>query len=141
MKRRGVTLVELMIIGVIICILSLILLTSCAKIGGGVVGGLGKDYSNGVRAGHLIKVSKKGLVYKSYEAELQVVDNIAVSNVDENALNTPKVFWQVSTRDEAIGKKLEDLVGKEIKIKYTQYLVRPIELGSDYEILSYEEIK
>ena len=37
----------------------------------GMMGGIGKEYSDGVRAGHLIKTSKKGLLFKSFEGELQ----------------------------------------------------------------------
>jgi hypothetical protein len=38
------------------------------------MGGVGKGYSEGTRGGKLIKVSKKGLFFKSYDAELQLVD-------------------------------------------------------------------
>ena len=40
-----------------------------------------------------------------------------------------------------LGQGLEKLVGKQVKIKYTQYIIKPYGLTSDYEILEYEEVK
>ncbi len=69
------------------------------------------DYSNGYRSGNLQKFSQKGWTCKTYEGELwqSVVANVA-----------PQV-WHFSVRDERIVKQLDTLVGKEVRVHYTEH--------------------
>src|SRR6267142_1275475 len=69
------------------------------------------DYSIGYRSGVLQKVSKKGWVCKTYEGELwqSVVVNVA-----------PTV-WYFSVRDPRIFQQLDTLVGKSVRVHYTEH--------------------
>jgi hypothetical protein len=69
------------------------------------------DYSNGYRSGLLQKVSRKGWLCKTYEGELwqSVVANVA-----------PTV-WYFSVRDPRIFQQLDTLVGKPVRVHYTEH--------------------
>ncbi len=69
------------------------------------------DYSNGYRSGVLQKFSQKGWSCKTYEGELwqSVVANVA-----------PQI-WDFTVRDERIVKQLDSLVGKEVRVHYTEH--------------------
>jgi hypothetical protein len=69
------------------------------------------DYSNGYRSGTLQKFSQKGWISKTYEGELwqSVVANVA-----------PQV-WSFSVRDERVVHQLDSLVGKPVRLHYTEH--------------------
>lgn len=69
------------------------------------------SYSDGDRAGVLLKFSKKGWICKTYEGQLAlyVVGGVAPQ------------LWDFSVRDEAVAKKLSDAVGQEIQLHYTEH--------------------
>ena len=68
-------------------------------------------YSEGERAGVLLKFSKKGWLCKTYEGELAlyVVGGVA-----------PQI-WLFSTRDADLAKALSQAVGEEIRVNYTEH--------------------
>lgn len=69
------------------------------------------DYSNGYRSGLLQKFSQKGWICKTYEGELwqSVVANVA-----------PNV-WTFSVRDRSVVQALDTLVGKTVRLHYTEH--------------------
>ena len=69
------------------------------------------DYSNGFRSGLLQKFSQKGWICKTDEGELwqSVVTNVA-----------PNV-WYFTVRDERIKQALDTLVGKQVRLHYTEH--------------------
>jgi hypothetical protein len=69
------------------------------------------DYSNGYRSGLLQKFSQKGWVCKTYEGELwqSVVTNVS-----------PTV-WDFSVRNARVAKALDSLVGKPVRVHYTEH--------------------
>jgi len=69
------------------------------------------DYSNGYRSGLLQKFSQKGWICKTYEGELwqSVVTNVA-----------PNV-WTFSVRDRNVVQALDTLVGKTVRLHYTEH--------------------
>ena len=74
-------------------------------------------YSEGNRAGVLIKFSKKGYVFKTYEGELNVG---GVGNIPNTAqLNQ---IWDFSVKDQAIADTLMHLEGKKVSLHYRQIL-------------------
>ena len=79
------------------------------------------DYSNGYRSGTLQKFSRKGWVCKTYEGELwqSVVTNVA-----------PKV-WDFSVRDEHVVQAMDSLVGKEVRVHYTEHRGVPTSCFAD----------
>lgn len=68
-------------------------------------------YSEGERAGALLKFSKKGWVCKTYEGELAqyVVGGVA-----------PQI-WHFSTRDEKVAEELTEAVGEQVRVHYTEH--------------------
>ena len=79
------------------------------------------DYSNGYRSGALQKFSRKGWVCKTYEGELwqSVVTNVS-----------PKV-WDFSVRDEHVVQAMDSLVGKEVRVHYTEHRGVPTSCFAD----------
>ncbi len=72
-------------------------------------------YSEGTRTGYLMKLSKKGYVFKTYEGQInlggfQESDNTTILG------NT----WAFSVQNENIIKKLEDLEGKKVSLRYKE---------------------
>lgn len=69
------------------------------------------DYSNGYRSGLLQKFSQKGWICKTYEGELwqSVVANVA-----------PNV-WLFSVREPRVAQQLDSLVGKQVRVHYTEH--------------------
>lgn len=136
--RNGRTLVELLVGIAIGGILLSILIPGCMMVVGGNTG-MGKGYSEGSRTGMLIKMSNKGYFYKSYEGELQLVEVLVFNK--NSTTDRPFGYWGFSTNDEKLGKRLEGLVGKNVKIKYSQYIIRPIGFSTNYEVVEVEELK
>lgn len=68
-------------------------------------------YSDGDRAGVLLKFSKKGWLCKTHEGELAqyVVGGVA-----------PQI-WHFSTRDEKLAAELTKVVGEQIRLHYTEH--------------------
>jgi hypothetical protein len=119
------------------CVVVCFILFLCVVGGCSCMGGVGKGYSEGTRGGKLIKVSKKGLFFKSYDAELQLVDVPLNQCTDKPMFG----YWSCSTTSEDVGKKMEENVGKEVKVHYTQYVIKPYILTSDYEVVGVETVK
>ena len=69
------------------------------------------DYSNGYRSGLLQKFSQKGWVCKTYEGELwqSVVTNVAPT------------IWNFTVRDQRIVAALDTMVGKQVRLHYTEH--------------------
>ncbi len=72
-------------------------------------------YSEGSRAGVLIKFSKKGYVFKTYEGELNIG---GMGNIP----NTAQVnsIWTFSVRDNATADTLMKLEGKKLSLHYKE---------------------
>lgn len=98
-----------------------------------VFGGLMPDYSEGERTGELIKVSKKGVFFKSFEGQL-VLNQFAIGKEGSN-------LFQFSTLDDKVGEDLSKLIGKKVVVKYHQYLIGPIQQSTDITITEVMEIK
>ena len=69
------------------------------------------DYSSGNRSGLLQKFSRKGWLCKTHEGELwqSVVNNVA-----------PTV-WYFTVRDERVAAALDTLVGRQVRLHYTEH--------------------
>lgn len=72
-------------------------------------------YSEGTRAGNLIKISKKGYVFKTYEGQLKL-GGIDLDNPSEGLSDT----WSFSVTDEAIVKRLEKMQGQKVILRYKE---------------------
>lgn len=78
-------------------------------------------YSEGVRAGTLIKISKRGTIFKTYEGQLNVN---AFGAVKKGTLD--ESFEFSIPNDSALVKKMEDLTGYDVQLFYKEkYFVFP----------------
>lgn len=69
------------------------------------------SYSEGSRSGTLQKFSRKGWTCKTHEGELW----------QSVAINQTPTIWSFTVRDEAIVKALDTLVGKDVRLHYTEH--------------------
>jgi len=122
--KRAFTLIELLVIIAIVAILSALVL--------GLSGGC--SVSDGVRMGTIIKFSHKGIITKSWEGEmvqegLRSAGGGVVGNV-----------WRFTVTDAKLATALDKRVGKRVKVRYHQRLVRnPFTRDTNYTITSIEE--
>jgi hypothetical protein len=72
-------------------------------------------YSEGNRAGVLIKFSKKGNVFKTYEGE---VNQIGLSQTPQTGLMNN--IWDFSVKDQATADTLMRLEGKNVSLHYKE---------------------
>ena len=72
-------------------------------------------YSDGNRAGRLIKFSHKGYVFKTYEGEL----NLGGINATNGGILINNM-WQFSVNDKSVADSLSKLEGKDITLHYKE---------------------
>ncbi|MCG3205356.1 MAG: hypothetical protein KCHDKBKB_02076 [Elusimicrobia bacterium] len=80
-------------------------------------------YSTGERAGYIQKFSKRGWVFKTWEGELAMV-NIP------GALQEKFLF---SVVDDAVAKKIQDVIGQKLVIRYEQHRYVPLPIFAETE--------
>ena len=73
-------------------------------------------YSEGNRAGRLIKFSKQGFIFKTYEGEINLG---GVTNSANNSMMM-NYMWDFSVTDQAVADSLLRLEGREISVHYKQ---------------------
>ena len=96
----------------------------------GFTTGFYNGYSTGTRDGFLTKVSDKGVIFKTHEAQIQV------GTGQMAALQEP---FEFSIKDDAVFQDIQSLLGERVRIKYSQWLIQPFRHGgSDYECTSVE---
>lgn len=94
-------------------------------------------YSEGTRAGQLIKISKKGIVFKTNEGEL----NLGGLRIGSDNDGLEGNIWQFSILDENVVKKLEVSEGKRVKLRYKErYKSMPWQGDTNYFIVAVEVI-
>ena len=72
------------------------------------------SYSDGIRAGELLKFSRKGWLCKTYEGELaQFLEN-------QGQGMAPRI-WAFTVRDEAVIQQLNQSVGQNVQLHYTEH--------------------
>lgn len=75
-------------------------------------------FSEGYRAGTLIKFSKKGYIFKTYEGEL---NQGGVSNTIPGTALVNQI-WTFSVKNEKVADELMKLEGQTVRLQYKQYL-------------------
>ncbi len=66
------------------------------------------SYSDGFRSGQLVKISRRGVVFKTHEGTL---------NLSPNGMMTA---WEFSVKDGKTATELQGLEGKQIRVHYKQ---------------------
>lgn len=107
------------VFGGLALIVALILVKLC--------GGLNIPFSDGQRTGLVYKISKKGIIWKTWEGEMSM--QMLERNTEGQLV--PKVF-AFSVTSEAVAKEIEtaSASGKPITIAYKQYFLRGFDDGS-----------
>lgn len=77
----------------------------------------GLTYSEGTRSGVLTKVSKKGVIFKTYEGEL----NIGGLNQGDGTI-MPLSIFKFSAREKSLYDQLEAAQGKKVVLHYKQVI-------------------
>ncbi len=72
-------------------------------------------YSEGSRAGMLMKFSRKGNIFKTYEGELNLggINPLPGNTIANN-------IWSFSVKEDSIGKLLEDKEGHILRLHYKE---------------------
>lgn len=82
---------------------------------------LSYDYSDGERAGYVQKFSRKGWICKTWEGELALVNLPGAM---------PEIF-HFSVRDNAVAKRIQDVVGRRVALTYEQHIGVPTSCFGD----------
>ena len=77
-------------------------------------------YSEGNRAGRLIKFSKQGFMFKTYEGEMNLG---GVTNAANNSMMM-NYMWDFSVTDESVADSLLMLEGKDISVHYKEKMAK-----------------
>ena len=103
-----------------------------------IIANLTFTYSEGSRAGRLIKFAHKGYVFKTYEGEMNLggVSNATNGNIMMNYM------WDFSVVDKAVADSLSKLEGRDIRVHYKEKLAKLTWRGeTKYIVDKVEEVK
>ncbi len=103
---------------------------------GGYIWVCGWTYSEGTRAGQLVKVSYKGVVFKTFEGQLNLggLQSTPQGGVIGNT-------WDFSTAKRSVFEELSRMEGKQVKLHYRQrYRVFAWQGDTPYFVYKVEEI-
>ncbi len=121
-----------------------VVLMFCVICGSCVVmasGGLNWQFSEGSRSGVIQKLSKKGVIWKTWEGELNLGYN--ESRIDDQGRQTiaPAIF-HFSVESDEVAKQLKaaEIVGKRVTIDYKQYFLRGWDKGgTSYDVIGCQD--
>jgi len=95
-------------------LLVLVILTVLASVAYYFISGM--TFSEGNRAGYLVKISKKGMVFKTYEGQL----NLAGLGMSGLADMSSDNVWAFTAADEATYLELQKYEGKKVTLHYKE---------------------
>ena len=97
----------------------------------------GWTYSEGTRAGYLIKISNKGVVFKTYEGQLNLGG--FQSNEQSGVIGN---IWDFSVTKSDVYEDMQKYEGKQVKLFYKQrYKPMPWQGKTEYFIYKVELIE
>jgi hypothetical protein len=97
------------------------------------------NYSTGQRAGRVIKFSKKGVVFKTYEGQLHLG-----GFADDGDINASQFSFSVRSKDDKVMKDLQSAMDKgyRVKLYYEQkYLTLPFIGETTYYITQVQKVE
>jgi len=71
-------------------------------------------YSEGTRTGYMMKISKKGYLFKTYEGQLNL------GGLQEDNSSVLGNVWSFSLKEDFLSKKLEEMEGKKVQLRYKE---------------------
>jgi hypothetical protein len=113
-------------------IISIVIFIALIGIGGTVYYKYFMVYSEGAREGVVLKVSKKGALFKTYECE------IVQAGLRSSSGNLSTNNFKFTAENEAIAKKLESASGNIVKVHYLQYRNSLFWRGDNYNYTNSE---
>lgn len=105
----------------------LILAAIMLILGGLTYGIISYDYSKGVRSGKLVKLSKKGVILKTYEGTLDLGSGDMLT-------------WNFSVHDSEVGEQLQKASGQMVKLNYREMFFK-LFYETKYEVTSWEIVE
>ena len=102
----------------------------------GVPGGVMSNYSTGARTGIVNKSSHRGLLFKSWEGEVNMGGMRDVSTGEAGHTNIVANIYEFSVTDNKVAQEIQEALdsGRPVKLSYHQYLVKPFGLSTSYVI-------
>ena len=98
------------------------------------------NYSDGFRAGSLLKLSRKGMVFKTWEGELS--QGFLEQNVDQGGVATK--IWPFSVRgsDETTLTRLQEAMarGQRVKLHYDEKYIKVPWVGDTKYVVNEVEV-
>ncbi|MEQ1746460.1 MAG: 6-phosphogluconate dehydrogenase [Saprospiraceae bacterium] len=89
--------------------------------------------SEGTRSGTLFKISKKGVVFKTYEGQLHLAGSMMLSQ---------QSTWDFSVQNAEVYEKLQQFEGKPVRCHYRQKVdAFPWQGDTDYIVYDAEPVK
>ena len=89
--------------------------------------------SEGTRTGTLVKISKKGVMFKTYEGQLHLAGSMMMSQ---------QSTWEFSAKNAEVYKKLQQFEGKNVRCHYKQKVDAFMWQGdTDYIVYDAEAVK
>lgn len=120
----------------LLMLLAFLLVASCVAVKS--FGGLNIPYSEGSRSGTVTKISHKGMIWTTWEGELDL--HRLTSTGGEHPTMTADLFY-FSVSDDDVAKKVQEAEasGKRATLHYRQYLLRGWKYGgTSYDIVDVE---
>lgn len=93
-------------------------------------------FSDGERVGYVFKLSKRGMLVKSWEGEL----NLAI-NGDDSSFNREEFAFSVVEKSIVDQLKSAMRDGTRVALTYEQYYVKPWKLDTSYVIVKVETLE
>ncbi len=91
-------------------------------------------YSEGTRSGNLIKVSTKGVVFKSFEGELNLGGVRMLEGLEGN-------IWSFTILNDDVAQGVKEFEGKRVKVYYKErYKTMPWSGDTNYIVTDIEEL-
>ncbi len=92
-------------------------------------------YSEGTRTGYLVKISRKGYVFKTYEGQL----NLGGFKADEETGVIGNI-WEFSLKKKSLYERLGNLEGQKVTLKYREVnKAMPWQGDTNYFIVDVEQ--
>lgn len=110
-------------------------------------GGFGPNYSGGFRVGAVLKASEKGILCsKTFAGEL-ILDGFGSRATNRGVPSeqaTPiSNVWEFAATDKKVVESLIDAAdrGKRVRVVYSQWLIKPFCLHSDYVVTAVKVVE
>lgn len=128
-KRNAIS-VESMFAAAVGAVVIIGLLCVILSIGCKACGGLNLPYSEGTRSGVVQKISKKGLIWSTWDGELNLGYNRSVST-DAGSQIVPAI-WQFSVSSDMIAERIQEAErsGQRVTLGYRQFFLHGWDKGA-----------